>query len=261
MTFKVYEFDRAIVRAPATSVTKGLRATDRGDPSYPGVKREHDAYVAALREAGVQVEVLEPLEEYPDSIFVEDPALVFTQGAITLRPGVASRAGEAPIMSAVLARHFKKVVQLPRGFVDGGDVLRTPEKVMIGLSARTNLEGAEALIECLAEIGLRGVIVKTPGNALHFKSGTSLLDEVTVLTTRRQSGSGVFPGFKELLVPPGEETAANALRVNDRVLVGADFPATIALLSKAGFQVVPLPTSEIRKIDAGLSCMSLRWHQ
>jgi dimethylargininase len=261
MTFKVYEFDRAIVRRPATSVTKGLRATDRGDPSYPGVKREHDAYVAALREAGVQVEVLEPLEEYPDSIFVEDPALVFTTGAIALRPGAASRAGEAQVMRAVLARHFKNVLQLPRGLVDGGDVLRTPEKVMIGLSARTNLEGAEALVECLAEIGLSGVIVKTPDNALHFKSGTSLLDDVTVLTTRRQSGSGVFSGFKEMLVPPGEETAANALRVNDRVLVGADFPATIALLSKAGFKVVPLPNSEIRKIDAGLSCMSLRWHQ
>ncbi len=261
MTFRIYEFDRAIVRRPATSVTKGLRATDRGDPSYPGVKSEHDAYVAALREAGVQVEVLEPLEEYPDSIFVEDPALVFTAGAITLRPGAASRFGEARVMSAVLARYFKKVLQLPRGFVDGGDVLRTPDKVMIGLSARTNLEGAEALIECLAEIGLSGVIVNTPANALHFKSGSSLLDDKTVLTTRRQSGSGVFSGYKKILVPPGEEAAANALRVNDRVLVGADFPATVALLLRAGFQVVPLHTSEIRRIDAGLSCMSLRWHQ
>jgi len=261
MTCKFYEFDRAIVRRPATSVTKGLRATDRGDPSYPGVKREHDAYVAALREAGVHVEVLEPLEEYPDSIFVEDPALVFTAGAITLRPGAASRAGEALAMNAVLARHFKKVLQLPRGFVDGGDVLRTAEKVMIGLSARTNLEGAEALIECLAAIGQSGVIVKTPDKNLHFKSGLSLLDDVTVLTARRQSGSGVFSGFKEILVAPGEEAAANALRVNDRVFVGADFPVTIALLSKAGFQVVPLPTAEIRRIDAGLSCMSLRWHQ
>jgi dimethylargininase len=261
MAIKVYEFNRAIVRRPATSVTKGLRATDRGDPSYSGVSKEHEAYVTALRAAGVQVEVLEPLEEYPDSVFVEDPALVFTTGAITLRPGVPSRAGEAPVMSAVLARHFKKVLQLPRGFVDGGDVLCTPEKVLIGLSARTNLEGAEALIECLAEIGLGGVIVKTPDKVLHFKSDSSLLDEVTVLTTRRLSGSGVFAGFKEILVPPGEEAAANALRINDRVFVGADFPATIELLSKAGFLVMPLLTSEIRKIDAGLSCMSLRWRQ
>ncbi|HEX9139262.1 MAG TPA: arginine deiminase-related protein [Steroidobacteraceae bacterium] len=261
MAVKVYEFDRAIVRSPGASVTKGLRATDRGDPSFPGVKREHDAYVAALREAGVQVEVLAPLEEYPDSIFVEDPALVFTAGAITLRPGVASRAGEARFLSAVLARHFTKVLQLPRGFVDGGDVLRTPEKVMIGLSARTNLDGARALIECLPELGLSGVIVKTPEDVLHFKSDSSLLDDVTVLTTRRLSASGVFSGFRELLVPPGEEAAANALRVNDRVLVAADFPATIALLSKAGFQVLPLRTAEIRRIDAGLSCMSLRWHR
>ena len=95
---------------------------------------------------------------------------------------------------------------------------------------------------------------------LHFKTDCSLLDDETVLSTARLAHSGVFAkDLKPLLVPPGEEAAANALRVNDVVLVGSQYPRTIDLLSQAGFKVVPLPTSQIGKIDAGLSCMSLRW--
>jgi dimethylargininase len=261
MGYKVYEFNAAIVRRPACTVTAGLRALDRGDPTYEGVSAEHDSYVAALRQAGVQVNVLEPVEAFPDSIFVEDPALVFTAGAILLRPGTISREGEAELMGPVLKQQFKKVLQLPRGYVDGGDVLRTPGKVMIGLSARTTLEGAEALIECLAELGEIGVVVKTPENVLHLKSDCSLLDDDTIITTKRLSSSGVFSGFKQLVVPEGEEAAANALRVNDRVFVGEAHPGTIAMLREACYKTVPLNTSEITKIDAGLSCMSLRWHR
>ena len=238
-----------------------LRAVDRGDPTYEGVSAEHDAYVTALRQAGVQVEILEPLDAYPDSIFVEDPALVFTTGAIVLRPGSVSREGEAHLMEPVLKRHFKKVLRLPRGYVDGGDVLRTPSKVMIGLSARTNREGAEALVACLEELGEASVIVKTPDDVLHLKSDCSLLADDTIILTGRLSSSGVFSDFKQVIVPEGEEAAANALRVNQRVFIGDDFPGTIALLREASYETVPLRTTEIRKIDAGLSCMSLRWHR
>ena len=261
MGSKIYEFNAAIVRRPASTVTAGLRAFDRGDPTYEGIKGEHDAYVAALRQAGVQVEVLEPLEAFPDSIFVEDPALVFTAGAILLRPGNVSREGEAELIAPVLKQYFEKVIRLPRGLVDGGDVLRTPGKVLIGLSARTTRAGGEALIECLAELGETGVIVKTPDNVLHLKSDCALLDDDTLLSTRRLSSSGVFSDFKQIIVPEGEEAAANALRINDRVFVGADYPRTTALLREEGYKTVPLRTSEIAKIDAGLSCMSLRWHR
>ena len=132
---------------------------------------------------------------------------------------------------------------------------------MIGLSARTTREGAEALIECLAELGEIGVVVQTPDNVLHLKSDCSLLDDDTIITTKRLSSSGVFSGFRQLIVPEGEEAAANALRVNDRVFVGGAHPGTIAMLREACYKTVPLSTSEITKIDAGLSCMSLRWHR
>jgi dimethylargininase len=256
----VFAFNSAIVRRPGKSVVRGLRADDRGNPSYEGILTEHDAYVAALKDAGVEVQILEPLEDFPDSIFVEDPALVFTEGAILLNPGVPSRAGETAAIAPVLRDRFETVLPLTGGYVDGGDVLSTPDSVMIGLSARTNLEGANALIGCLAELGRKGLIVETPADVLHFKSDCSLLDNATILTTKRLSASGVFTKFRQIIVPDGEEAAANALRVNDRVFIGIDYPGTIDLLTGEGYRVICLPISEIARIDAGLSCMSLRWH-
>jgi dimethylargininase len=256
----VTRFNRIIARTPATSVVQGLRAEDRGNPTHAGVLAEHAAYLAALRAAGVTVTELEPLEDFPDSVFVEDPALVFAEGAIVLRPGAASRLGEAALIAPVLRAMFGTVLDLPgTGFADGGDVLVTPGKVMIGLSARTDLAGAQALIAALAHLGRTGEIVTTPPGVLHFKTDCSLLDEETVFCTPRLAASGVFAGFRVILTPEGEEAGANALRVNDVVMLGADFPQSRDILAQAGYAVVPLKTTEIGKIDAGLSCMSLRW--
>ncbi|WP_282608405.1 arginine deiminase family protein [Pelagibius sp. Alg239-R121] len=258
--FSVYEFDSAIVRKPSRSVAKGLRAGGQDDPRYDVVVDEHTAYVSALQEAGVAVQTLDALEEFPDSIFVEDPALVFPEAAILLRPGIGSREAETAAIAPVLRERFETVLELDGGFVDGGDILNAPDSVMIGLSARTDLEGANALMACLEKIGRKGEVVRTPENVLHFKSDCSLMDDTTVLTTQRLSASGVFKDFAQIIVPEGEEGAANALRVNDRVFLGTGFLGTNALLERAGYSLVPLNTSEIAKVDAGLSCMSLRWH-
>ncbi len=258
----VFAFDAAIVRQPSKSVIGGLRAGDGGDPDYAGVRAEHEAYVAALGKAGVAVTTLGALEGYPDAVFVEDPALVFPEGAILLRPGAESRAGEVSEIAGVLHEQFSTVLELPgEGFVEGGDILTTPKKVMIGLSSRTDLAGAGALQKLLAEFDRASEIVETPADVLHFKTDCSLLDQETVLSTARLARSGVFDGFDVVLTPEGEEAAANALRVNDAVMVGADFPRTIELLDNRGYAVVPLKTTEIGKIDAGLSCMSLRWRR
>ncbi|WP_104665233.1 dimethylarginine dimethylaminohydrolase family protein [Ensifer adhaerens] len=256
----VYQFNNIIVRTPSQSVVNGLRADDRGNPTFEGVKAEHDAYIAAMKDAGVKVTVLPALEAFPDSIFVEDPALVFTEGAILLRPGAETRVKETPEIEPTLRAMFETVLDLPgTGFADGGDVLTTRESVMIGLSARTNKVGAEALQACLTKLGRKSEIVATPEGVLHFKTDCSLLDDETVLSTARLAKSGAFERFKQVIIPEGEEPAANALRVNDVVMVGSDFPRTIEMLDKLGYKVVPMKTTEIGKIDAGLSCMSLRW--
>ena len=187
-----YHFNSAIVRKPASSVVDGLRAKDYGDPDYDGVQAEHEAYVAVLESIGMQVTVLPELEAFPDSIFVEDPALVFTEGAILLRPGAPTRQGEAAEIAPVLHDLFDKVLQLPLpGHVEGGDILVTQATVMIGLSARTDQAGADALLQCLKTIGYTGHIVNTPKGVLHFKTECSLLDEETVVVTRRMEQSGI----------------------------------------------------------------------
>jgi len=240
-------------------VDDGLRAIDLGNPTYEGICAEHDAYTAALRSAGVDVIVLPALEAFPDSLFVEDPALVFTEGAILLRPVAPSRAGEARALAPTLRRLFDSVLELPSGQADGGDVMVTNKGVFIGLSDRTDRAGAEALAACLAELGRNSSIVETPDDVLHLKSACSLLDDETMLCTPGLAATGILAGFRQVATANGEEAAANALRVNDAVLVGAGFPRTIERLGTAGYTVVSVETSEIGKIDAGLSCMSLRW--
>ena len=256
---RVFDFNSAIVRRPGKSVVDGLRANAGPSPTYTAVLAEHEAYVAALQAAGVQVQVLTPLESFPDSIFVEDPALVFSEAAILLRPGAPSRIGEAQELASALEARFPKVLRLPEGYADGGDILVTRDRVLIGLSARTNDTGAKELQKLLASIGRDSRIVNTPRGTLHLKSDCSLIDENTVLATEGLAGSGILAGLRIIVVPPEERQAANALRINDVVFLNADCSRTLESVSRLGLAVVPLKVSEIARIDAGLSCMSLRW--
>jgi len=254
-----FEFNRAIVRTPSASVVHGLRAGGGPDPSLEGVRREHAAYVAALQSVGLVVTVLPPLEAMPDAVFVEDPALVFAGGAILLRPGARERRAEARELEPSLREQFGMVLQLADGHVDGGDVLVTPQVTLIGLSARTDLVGATALVGLLARLGRKGQAVQSPPGVLHLKSACTLLDEETILATAPLAAYGAFPGFRILVVPEGEAHAANALRLNKRVLASAEGPRTLELLDRHGYDPMPLATAEIGRLDAGLSCMSLRW--
>jgi dimethylargininase len=255
-----FDFSHAIVRAPGKSVVHGLRADLDATVSYAIVVAEHGAYVAALRDLGLTVDVLAPLEDYPDSVFVEDPALVFPEGAILLRPGAPSRLGERNDMRHALCRHFGRIGELADGEnADGGDVLVTPDMVFIGLSQRTNAAGADALAAHLKGLGRPSRVVATPDGILHLKTACALLSRETILATPAMAASGIFSGFRLVITPEGEEGAANALRLHDVVLVNDAFPRTIDLLLGEGFSVRALALREIAKLDAGLSCMSLRW--
>jgi dimethylargininase len=255
----LFDFKAAIVRTPGESAVRGLRAGNGPDPSLDSLRAEHHAYVEALGEAGLDVTVLPALEEHPDSMFVEDPALVFPEGAILLRPGAPSRAAEARALEPELRQRFERILEVRDGSTDGGDVLVTPDRVYIGCSGRTDRDGARELARLLAELGRMARIVATPAGTLHLKSDSSMLDEETVLVTPALAASRAFDGMRVVETPAGEEKGANVLRVRDRVLVGEDFPGTIELIAALGLTPVPLATTEIARIDAGLSCMSLRW--
>ena len=256
---RVFDFNSAIVRTPGRSVVNGLRAMPGPAPVFDAVLAEHLSYISALRGAGVSVTVLDALEQFPDSIFVEDPALVFSEAAILLRPGAPSRREEAQEMAAMLTARFPQVLPLGEGFADGGDILVTPDQVLIGLSARTDETGAANLRKLLASIGIASTVVQVPRGTLHLKTDCSLVDEETVLATEALAKSVELSEFRILVVPNGERAATNALRVNDVVFIREGCPRTQELLEKQGLSVTALPVSEIAKIDAGLSCMSLRW--
>ena len=254
-----YEFSHAIVRAPGETAVHGLRAHDGPGPTYSGLLNEHRAYVAALRGAGVEVVELPPLEAFPDSMFVEDPAFVHGDTAIVLRPGAASRVEEAERLTPTLFQNFRQVLRVQQGFCDGGDVLVLRDRVMIGLSNRTDRAGATALAALLDEFGLASEIVAPPPGVLHLKTACSLVDEETVTVTPELDESGIFDGLCRIVVPEDEAPAANVLRVNQVLLANAQFPHTLDLLDRHGARLAPLDTREINRIDAGLSCMSLRW--
>jgi dimethylargininase len=253
---RVFDFDRAIVREPSPSVVDGLR-TGPDAPRFDRILAEHRAYVAALEAAGVEVEMLPPLPRHPDSVFVEDPAFVLPEGAILLRPGAPSRFDEAASLRPVLEFHFANVAAVDRGFVDGGDILVLPDEVLVGLSARTDEAGARRFCEMARDLGRSARIVEPPRGLLHLKTGCALIDERTLIAVAEMAP--LFSGHEVLVTPEGEEHAANLIRVNDRILMEDAFPKTASMLADRGLGVVPVAASEIAKIDAGLSCMSLRW--
>src|ERR1700761_6512008 len=167
---RCFDFTHAILRAPGRSAVDGLRAHDGPAPTFDGIAAEHAAYARALAACGLALTILDPLEDHPDALFVEDPALVFPEGAILLRPGAESRAAEAGHLRAALERHFADVQVLADGFADGGDVMVTPDAVLIGLSARTDQAGARALATALGRLGKRARIVTPQRGALPLQN-------------------------------------------------------------------------------------------
>ena len=255
----IFDFNRALVRQPCVQVVNGLRTGNGADPSFERIAKLHKEYIRALENAGLDVSELPPLPAFPDSVFIEDPALAFEDAAILLKSGAPEREAEAAELVPYLQRNFSRLLFVRDGTVDGGDVLVTPNRIFIGLSQRTNEPGARALVEKLAAIGRTGVIVRPPPGALHLKTASGLIDEETVFTTAALAASDIFAGFRVITVPQGEERAANVLRLNRTALVPADCPASQDVLARANLTVIPLDVSEIEKINGGLTCMSLRW--
>lgn len=256
-----HTFTHTISRLPCDAVVKGLRAEDVGDPDPARFHAQVVDYIAALGEAGVETTTLEPLDDYPDSVFVEDAAVCVGRTAVAMRPGAPTRFGEAKELRPTLAMVFDEVRELEtEGYVDGGDVLLTDTDAFIGLSDRTDEDGFAALGSVLADYGYAAQKVVTPADVLHFKTDCGLLDSETIFATARLADSGCFEAYRVIHAPEGEEAAANLIRVNDTVLVSAGFPRTVELLSEAGYAVRVVDTSEAARVDGGPSCMSLRFN-
>jgi len=261
MTDRSFHFSHAVTRRPAASITRGLRAVDTGNPDLALMQRHHADYIAALRATGATVIELPALEDYPDSVFVEDTALCLPQGAVIMRPGAPSRLGEAAEMAPVLAGLYRDIRRIDGedSFIEGGDILVTETEILVGRSARTNAAGVAELSRLVADWGHSVRELHTPPGVLHFKTDCSLMDGETILATDRLAASGCFKGYRVIPVAAGEEASANAIRFNDSVLFPAGFPRTRDRLEAAGYHVTEIGNSECAKIDGGMSCLSLRF--
>jgi dimethylargininase len=255
-------FTRAIVRPPADIFAAGITSSSLGPPDLNLALEQHEGYCRALERLGLSLVRLAPDPDFPDATFVEDAAVVTTRGAILTRPGAPSRAGEVAAIGAVLGEWFPDAAEITApGTIDGGDVCEAGRHFFIGLSERTNPDGAAQLAEWLARRQLSSSVIdirSMPG-LLHLKTGLSWLGERRLLASREIAGQEALRGWEIVRVPAGEDYAANCIRVNDALLVARGFPATGALLGELGYELVALDMSEYRKMDGGLSCLSLRW--
>jgi len=252
-------FKQAILRKPCPEMIHGLSSADLGQPDFMLAQEQHAAYVEALQACGLEVKVLEADACFPDGCFVEDVALCTPACAIVTNPGAPSRNAEKQLMEPVLRTYYEQVESIiSPGTLEGGDVMRVGNHYYIGISERTNQEGANQLIRILGQYGMTGS--KIPLHAmLHLKSGVSFLEDNKLLVTGEFVKHPALAGFEQWVVEPDESYAANSLWVNSRVLVPAGFPKTLELIKQAGYDTRVLDMSEFRKLDGGLSCLSLRF--
>ena len=222
------------------------------------MQSQHAAYADALRALGLEVEVLEPLPAFPDAYFLEDVAVVVPEIAIVARPGAPSRQGETEAMVPVLARYRTLARLEGPATLDGGDVLIAGRTVFIGLSARTNAEGAAQLTRLLEPHGYASRTIPV-ATGLHLKSSVSWLGGETLLVSERFAEQPQFQAFRRVVVDVIEEPACNTLLLNGTLLTPAGFPKARQKLDETGLPVVELEVTEARKMDGGISCMSLRF--
>jgi len=252
-------FTKAIVRTPCKNMIHGLTTANLGKPDYKKALIQHKAYINALIKCGLEVIILDADERFPDSTFIEDTALLTKKCAIMMRPGEKSREGETISIKSLLRTYYKSIeeITLP-GTIEGGDIMMVGSYFYIGLSDRTNKEGAQQLISILENYGLSGITVEIT-EMLHLKTGMAYLEDNTLVIAKDLISQPEFKKFNQIIIDTDESYAANCIWVNDKVLVPADFPKTESSTKKTGLNVITVDVSEFRKLDGGLSCLSLRF--
>jgi len=252
-------YKRAIVRTPGESLTRGLTTADLGIPDYKKALAQHVDYIEALKECGLEVLVLGPDEQFPDSTFVEDVALLTKNCAIITNPGAPSRKGETAAIKDVLKGFYGEVEEvLAPGTVEGGDIMMVGSHFYIGISERTNTNGAQQVIRFLENYGLSGSMVELE-KTLHLKTGVAYLEQNNLIACGEFLIKEEFKEFNLLEIDKDESYAANCIWVNDKVLIPRGFPKARETILRAGYSIIEVEISEFQKLDGGLSCLSLRF--
>jgi dimethylargininase len=255
-------FKKAFVREPGKNFAAGLTSVDLGRPVVERALEQHRAYCEVLERCGLEVIRLPTDEQYPDSTFVEDTAVLTPRGAIITRPGAATRLNEIDAIEPILRQHFAEVQSIVSpGTLDGGDICEAGEHFFIGVSHRTNEAGAQQLARVLDSFGYTSSLIDIRGlsNILHLKSGLAYLGGKRLAVIEALRGLPEFSGYDLIGVHSDEAYAANCLPINGKVLIAAGFPAFQQRLDSLGYETIALEMSEFQKMDGGLSCLSLRF--
>jgi dimethylargininase len=247
----------ALTRAVAPSIALCELTHLARSPIDVGLaSRQHEEYEEALRQAGCAVVRIRPEPELPDSVFVEDTAVVFDEVGVVTRPGAESRRAETSSTGQALSAFRPLAHIIAPGTLDGGDVLVAGRRVFVGLGGRSNEEGIRQLQAVLVEFGYRVVAVATSG-CLHLKSAVTLVSDALVLVNPAWVDPRVFTPLEPLPIDPGEPFAGNALWVGSQVLHGAAHPRTRERLERRGLAVTPVDLGELAKAEGALTCCSL----
>ncbi|MFO1394287.1 MAG: arginine deiminase-related protein [Steroidobacteraceae bacterium] len=247
----------AIVR-PVSNAMQFCELThlDRTPIDVARARRQHADYVSVLQRLGCTVHELPAAHDLPDSVFVEDTAVVLDEVAVITRPGAASRRTEVEAMAEALARWRRCVRIEAPATLDGGDVLAVDRTLYVGRTPRSNAEGISALAAAVAPHGHRVVPVGVRG-CLHLKSAVTQVAPDALLVNADWVDPATWPGLRRIDVDAREPQAANALAVGGRVLTPSSFPRTHERLAAAGLEVITVDASEVQKAEGGVTCCSV----
>ena len=247
----------AVTNVPSPLLYLGVRTfADEAAVDYAIALREHEQYRDALRRCGCQVVSLEVNRDHPDSVFVEDTALVLDEVAIMMSPGAASRRDEPRALEPTL-RDYRNIVRVePPATIDGGDIVRSGRQLYVGESQRTNTAGISALAALSQKYGYEVSSIPVFG-CLHLKSACSALPDGRFLINADWIDVSPLPRDRLLHVPESEPWAGDVLVIGERIIVSDNFPDTIELLERQGWEVVPVGVSEFAKVEGGVTCLSL----
>lgn len=255
-------FQKAITRKPCRALIDGITTAmyDDAAPEYERAVEEHDTYVEALKELGLEVLELEADEAYPDSCFVEDPAVVMEGCAVITNPARDSRNGEKEEILPAIRKFFREDqifhIEAP-GTMEGGDVMLVGKHFYVGQSDRTNAEGARQFNEIVTKFGYTSSTIPVT-EGLHLKDFVIYLENNNMLVSPVMDEQPEFATFNRYVVEPDELYAINSLNINGTVIVPEGYPKTQAYIESLGYPVKLVDTSEFRKIDGSLTCLSLR---
>lgn len=255
-------FKNVIVKKPSKNMIDGITsAIGLGKPDYELALKQHRDYVNALKSCGVEVTELDVDDRFPDSCFVEDVAVLTKTCAVITNPGAESRKGEEKEIVDVIKRFYTEdqieYIKSP-GTLEGGDVMMVDDHFYVGLSSRTNQEGVDQFVKALEKHGLTVSAVKMK-DFLHLKTGVSYLEKNNMLVSGEFVEHPDFKDYNKILIDETEQYSANSILVNDKVIVPKGYDKTKKAIEEAGYEVIEVDTSEYKKLDGGLSCLSLRF--